>query len=559
MFKAAAGIGLDILTSLLVDEIKEARKKKADNFENSVKYYEALLKGWTESSKQYHQSVARDLKNRMEKSSMNLAEEGDEAKALQNKITGLDKAYIKIKNTMSKGGYSKKEKEIVEKRYLDAKENLEALKEKEDNSQCTTPTVANDAAKRAMEKVRAEEEALAQWLESYKKSKMSEVDITTNTYNEQLDKFYELLDKKKISQEEYDNFIEQSTNDYNAKLEEIEKKETENEQRKLDEKNRLEKNAKEQMLRLKETYATTDEERNAIVIERINQKYNEELKLAKENGIAEAEVERAKLAEIEAIKRNAADKDAENRKAAQEFSWQLRETAAADEEERCNVQMERMNARYDAELEKARGNATLITEIERARVAEAERLENQLLQTRLNTTGQYANSFMTIAQSMATIGKAGGNTMKAIAITEAIINTALAATKAMTSAPPPLNFILAAATTAAGMAQVATIKSQKFAKGGVVEGNSYYGDYVPVKANSGEMILNKEQQKELFKIANGGKESGGSPIVVNFSPQIAQGLNKADVKKMLKENQAEFTAFISQAFATGAGKTGVFI
>jgi hypothetical protein len=221
--------------------------------------------------------------------------------------------------------------------------------------------------------------------------------------------------------------------------------------------------------------------------------------------------------------------------------------------------MERLNARYDLEKEKARENAELLNQIDAARAAEAARLENQILQTRLNAANQYADSYATIMRSMASLGKSNGNVMKAIAITEAMINTALAATKALASAPPPLSVALAAAQTAAGVAQIATIKSQKFAKGGIVEGSSYYGDRVPVRANSGEMILTREQQKELLRIAGGGRENPGQPVTINFSPQIAQGMSAADVKKMLKENQSEFAAFISKTVATGAGKTGVFL
>jgi len=462
-------------------------------------------------------------------------------------------------------------KMIREQANLDEKVAAETAKNELKRKKAAQAEIDNaPQKKKAEERYAGEMKALDGWLANYKKSKMTETQTAEAAHKEQIRAFNELLANEKISYDEFAEYIADSEAELNLKLHQIResthaeavkqsKAEWDAQAAKWEEEKRIEKNAQEQMLRIREACAVTDAERDVIAIERINQKYNEELKLAKENGIAEAEIERAKLAEIEAIKRNAADKDAENRKAAQEFSWQLRETAAADEEERCNVQMERMNARYDAELEKARGNAALITEIERARVAEAERLENQLLQTRLNATGQYLNSFMTIAQSMATIGKAGGNTMKAIAITQAIINTALAATKALSSAPPPLNYVLATATTAAGMAQVATIKSQKFAKGGVVEGNSYYGDYVPVKANSGEMILNKEQQKELFKIANGGKESGGSPIVVNFSPQIAAGVNAEDVKKMLRENQSLFRSFFASEISKGLSSAGIFV
>lgn len=60
--------------------------------------------------------------------------------------------------------------------------------------------------------------------------------------------------------------------------------------------------------------------------------------------------------------------------------------------------------------------------------------------------------------------------------------------------------------------QVASIKqaknilngSDKYAVGGVVGGTSYSGDKLTAKVNSGEMILNREQQTNLFKMANVG-------------------------------------------------------
>ena len=45
---------------------------------------------------------------------------------------------------------------------------------------------------------------------------------------------------------------------------------------------------------------------------------------------------------------------------------------------------------------------------------------------------------------------------------------------------------------------------QKFANGGIVGGSSFTGDRVSAQVNSGEMILNKTQQANLFKLANGG-------------------------------------------------------
>jgi hypothetical protein len=58
-----------------------------------------------------------------------------------------------------------------------------------------------------------------------------------------------------------------------------------------------------------------------------------------------------------------------------------------------------------------------------------------------------------------------------IALIQALINTALSVTKALGSAPPPANFVLAALNAAAGAAQVAAIISQnnKLADGGIIK------------------------------------------------------------------------------------------
>jgi len=268
-------------------------------------------------------------------------------------------------------------------------------------------------------------------------------------------------------------------------------------------------------------------------------------------------VRKAQEAELAALEKKYADDKAAAEKAAAEASLALRETAAASEEERLNLQLERIDMRYDAELQKASETNASITEIERARAAEIEATEKRIQLARAETASQYTGAGLQMAKSMATLGKASGEQMQAIAISEAVINSALAFTKALASAPPPLNAILASAALASGMAQVSTIKSQKFESGGVVGGNSYYGDKVPVQVNSGEMILNKEQQKKLFNQING--KSSGAQTVVNFSPQIATGINSEAVKKMLKECSSEFEVFIERAVSTGAGKTKVFL
>ena len=73
---------------------------------------------------------------------------------------------------------------------------------------------------------------------------------------------------------------------------------------------------------------------------------------------------------------------------------------------------------------------------------------------------------------------------------------------------------LAAAGTIIGMGA-----KYMFADGGIVPGGSETGDNVPVQVNSGEMILNKEQQGNLFSMAQG----GGDREYVTAEPTAGMG------------------------------------
>ncbi len=48
----------------------------------------------------------------------------------------------------------------------------------------------------------------------------------------------------------------------------------------------------------------------------------------------------------------------------------------------------------------------------------------------------------------------------------------------------------------------------KFESGGVVGGNSYYGDKILARVNSKELILNRQQQASLYQQMNGGFSEG---------------------------------------------------
>lgn len=79
----------------------------------------------------------------------------------------------------------------------------------------------------------------------------------------------------------------------------------------------------------------------------------------------------------------------------------------------------------------------------------------------------------------------------------AIVNTALGVTQALSAYPPPASWALAAAVGALGAVQIATISSQKYANGGIIEGKSHKDGGVKVlggraEVEGGEMIVNKK-------------------------------------------------------------------
>ena len=107
---------------------------------------------------------------------------------------------------------------------------------------------------------------------------------------------------------------------------------------------------------------------------------------------------------------------------------------------------------------------------------------------------------------------------KAFQIAEATVATYSAADKALAAFPPPVSFIAAGAAIAAGIANVIKIKNtESFQRGGVVPGNQFEGDRVVARVNSGELILNRGQQQNLFNAIDQGNLGGGQNVTVNVS------------------------------------------
>jgi|DEB0MinimDraft_10_1074344.scaffolds.fasta_scaffold06488_3 hypothetical protein len=204
---------------------------------------------------------------------------------------------------------------------------------------------------------------------------------------------------------------------------------------------------------------------------------------------------------------------------------QIKKDALILEGEVRDREIERRFAQLDEEVEKHKESQKEITENERL---ESEK-RKALRQAEWNLAFTLTSSLSTIARNALGTSKKNANMRKGIAYSEAVINTALGVSKALASAPPPINFINAAAVGAAGAAQISTIATQKFATGGIVKGNggSDLGDKQMIRVNAGEGVFTKEQMKALGKTEinmpitiNGNADQG----VVNQFSEIAQSI-----------------------------------
>lgn len=151
------------------------------------------------------------------------------------------------------------------------------------------------------------------------------------------------------------------------------------------------------------------------------------------------------------------------------------------------------------------------------------KLQEQQMQARITKATTSMQAISSIMGSMSQIISAfdseseeSAKAQKVLALGEIAVQTGVAIAQGISSAmsvPFPANLVAIATTIATVVANVAsaisTVKSAKFANGGIVGGNSYTGDNVNVRVNSGEMILNTRQQAELFAVANGQPTNSG--------------------------------------------------
>lgn len=113
---------------------------------------------------------------------------------------------------------------------------------------------------------------------------------------------------------------------------------------------------------------------------------------------------------------------------------------------------------------------------------------------------------------------------------QAATGSAAAITSALIGLPFPFNLAAAPGAGAAALAMYTpAISMLAFADGGVVPGNSFRGDGIVARVNSGEMILNGGQQAKLFGMLNAGggsSNAGGGTVEFEIKGEKLLGVLK---------------------------------
>lgn len=124
------------------------------------------------------------------------------------------------------------------------------------------------------------------------------------------------------------------------------------------------------------------------------------------------------------------------------------------------------------------------------------------------------DSWKSAAQAVQSVGQAMQQIEDPVAkvagiVGQAIATIALTFAQSLKGTVTPWDWIAAAAAgTATMVSTIAAIKSatstQKFANGGIVQGNTYSGDQIDIKANAGEVVLSRAQAGILAEQLSGG-------------------------------------------------------
>ena len=134
-----------------------------------------------------------------------------------------------------------------------------------------------------------------------------------------------------------------------------------------------------------------------------------------------------------------------------------------------------------------------------------------ILQDTQTLVGDVTSTIGSMSQAMQSLGEKSA-VAKAGLIAGAIGSIVASFAQVMLAESKSLWTWIAAA--ASGMATIAGVVSQikSFADGGIIQGSTFHGDNMIARVNAGEMILNKKQQGNLFRLLDSGAVNNGVTV-----------------------------------------------
>jgi len=158
-----------------------------------------------------------------------------------------------------------------------------------------------------------------------------------------------------------------------------------------------------------------------------------------------------------------------------------------------------------------------------------------LQQTELQNQEQTNQKQASMSNKMTMLEKASAIKEKSIMVGQAIATTAQSVGKAFAMGqvdPFAINATIQAVIAGAmGAAQIASIAGVGFEDGGIVPGDDYEGDRVIARVNSGEMILNAEQQENILGAINNAPQFAGGGVAGSVSTGQSDIMNIANKGK----------------------------
>lgn len=204
-------------------------------------------------------------------------------------------------------------------------------------------------------------------------------------------------------------------------------------------------------------------------------------------------------------------------KAKEELEKSIKTSTDPEFINKANEALEELNDNYTVLKEEADAYQELSNEAEK--VAE----KNEKIQKTANNISDALNMAGDMFKALGdAVDDAGIKSVGIVA--QAIATIALSFAKALSSTKTWVDWLAFGATGLTTMltmiSQIKSATSGSYAGGGIVPGTSYSGDRLTANVNSGEMILNKRQQQNMFNLLDGNRLNGGGQTNVQVTGVI---------------------------------------